>query len=398
MDRNLPSLNVIGLKFGTDKSSKEHDYLSFYESLFQAIRHDRITILEIGVLYGASLRVWKEYFPNGTVIGADIDPGVKSYNTARILTEVIDQSNIEDLVQLGVKHGPFDIIIEDGSHQWEHQITTFRTLFPFVKNGGLYIVEDLHTNFGRLAAECRGSSSISFVEYLKKLVDLRVADDQIDISNEEDPFLRTYGRNIQFLTFYRRACIVRKKYQPYPGRISAAETQRSESNDVAHTSLTDAHDTDISGRLSIICHIGNIGNRQSASGAIAALRHDANIQGFVVFGEDSLAGEVEYRARLADGSWTGWVGCGHFVGTKGKSQDLTGFSARLRAPGEKTYTLELVGLFRGQPAAVVVAGGGECVSQTNAKPLYGMQLVIRSKSWNRKSQPDRSKRAGRSLE
>jgi hypothetical protein len=69
------------------------------------------------------------------------------------------------------------------------------------------IGEDLHTNFGGLAADYRGRSSISFVEYLKKLVDLRVADDQINLSGEEDPFLRTYGRNLPFVTFYRRACI-----------------------------------------------------------------------------------------------------------------------------------------------------------------------------------------------
>jgi hypothetical protein len=379
MERKLPSLDVLGLKFGTDKASREHNYLSFYESFFQAIRHDRIKILEIGVFYGASLRVWKEYFPNGIVIGADIDPGVRSYSTPRILTEVIDQSNIEDLVQLGVKYGPFDIVIEDGSHLWEHQITTFKTLFPFVQHGGLYIVEDLHTNFGSLADQFRGSSSISFVEYLRKLADLRVADNQIDISKEEDPFLRTYGRKIQSLTFYRRACILRKDYPPTRGRTSG-EAPSSGSPDIADTPLAGSQHGGIAGIVSVVCHVGNIGNRQSSSGSIKVLRQDANIQGFVIFGEDSLMGEVEYRACLADGSWTGWVGCGHFVGTRGKSQDLTGFSARLRGQSAKTYDLELVGLFRGESSAVVVGGGGECASQTNTNPLYGMQVIIRSKS------------------
>jgi hypothetical protein len=379
MDQELPSLDVLGLKFGTDKASKEHNYLSFYEFFFQAIRHDRIRILEIGVLYGASLKVWKEYFPNGIVIGVDIDPGVISYSTPRILIEVIDQSNIEDLIQLGVKHGPFDIVIEDGSHLWEHQITTFRTLFPFVKHGGLYIVEDLHTNFGSLADQFRRSSSISFVEYLKKLVDLRVADNQIDISKEEDAFLRTYGRKIQSLTFYRRACILRKEYPPARSATLGA-APASGSPDIVDTPLADPQDAGIPGTVSIVCHIGNIGNRQSSSGSITVLRQNANIQGFVIFGEDSFMGEVEYRACLADGSWTSWVGCGHFVGTRGKSQDLTGFSARLRGQSAKAHDLELIGLFRGQNAAVVVGGGGECVSSTNTNPLYGMQVVVRAKS------------------
>lgn len=379
MNPQLPSLDALGLKFGTDKSSREHDYLSFYESFFETIRHDRTSLLEIGVLFGASLRMWEEYFPNGVVIGADIDPGVKSLSTARICTEVIDQSNIEDLVQLGVKHGPFDIIIEDGSHLWEHQITTFRTLFPFLKNGGHYVVEDLHTNFGSYVPQYRGSASVSMVDYLKKLVDLRVADDQIDIASEEDPFLRTYGRNVQFLAFYRRVCIVRKKYRPDPRRI-VGQTSGSELNDIRDTPLISTPTLNGPGRLSLICHVGEIANRQSSSGAITVLRDHVNIQGFTIFAGDSVNGGLEYRARLADGRWTEWVGCGQFVGTIGRSEDLTGLSARLSEPMDKTYTLEVAGLFRGQAPAVIVGGGCECVPEDPTRKLYGMHIVIRSKS------------------
>jgi hypothetical protein len=377
MNRELPSLDALGLKFGTDKSSREHDYLSFYEVFFEGIRQSRTNVLEIGVLFGASLRMWEEYFPNGVVVGADIDPGVKSLSTPRIFTEVIDQSNIEDLVQLGVRHGPFDIIIEDGSHLWEHQITTFRTLFPFLNNGGHYVVEDLHTNFGSYTTQCQGSASLSMVEYLKKLVDLRVGDDQVDIASEEDPFLRTYGRNVQFLAFYRRACVVKKDYRPNPRRI-LEQIPGSESNDIRDTPLTGVQDVDESGRLSLVCHIGEIANRQSSSGAMTVLRDHVNIQGFIFFADDSLNADLEYRARLTDGRWTEWVGCGQFVGTRGRAEDLTGFSARLSERSEKAYTLELAGLFRGQPAAVIVGGEGECVSEDHAK-LYGMQVVIRPK-------------------
>ena len=377
IDQELLSLDLLGLKSGTDKSSKEHNYLSFYEFFFEKIRHAQIKILEIGVLVGASLKVWEEYFPNGIVIGADIDPGIKSLGTSRILTEIIDQSNIEDLVQLGVNHGPFDVVIEDGSHQWEHQITTFKTLFPFLKNGGIYIVEDLHTNYGNLSDQFRGTSTISCVEYLKKLVDLRVADDQINILNEEDPFLRTYGRNIQSLTFYRRACILRKDYRANPYRILRL-TPGSESHDIADTTLTDMYHSDVLG-ISIVCHVGEIGNRKSSSGAIRILRDDANIQGFTIFCEDLLSNELEYRARLMDGSWTEWVTCGQFVGTMGKSQDLTGFSARLTGLSNEIYNVDLFGLFRGLEDPVVVAAGDECICPADGNALYGMQIIIRSK-------------------
>jgi hypothetical protein len=376
MNVQLPALDALGRKYGTDKSSQEHDYLSFYEFFFERIRHERTKILEIGVLFGASLRLWEEYFPNGVVIGADIDPTVKFHSTPRILTEVIDQSNLEDLVQLGVKHGPFNIIIEDGSHLWEHQITTLKTLFPFLKDGGYYIVEDLHTNYGNMAAQYRGYSKISFVEYAKKLLDLRVGDDQIPIAEEEDQFLRTYARNIEFLTFYKKACVLRKNYRPKP-RTILSEVAGSESNDIADSPLTNPQETDVAGQLSVACHIGKIGNRQSSTGALTVLTDGLNIQGFALFALEPLSGELEYQARLADGTWTEWVGCEHFVGTIGMGQDLTGFSARISS--QNTRALEVIGFFRGETSPVVVEGGGQCVSQGGPGPLYGMQLVIRSK-------------------
>lgn len=376
MDHILSSLDALGLRFGTDKSSAEHDYLSFYETFFDRMRHEPVKLLEIGVLFGSSLNMWQEYFPQGIVIGGDIHPGVKSQVAPRIFTEVVDQSNIEDLVHLGVKHGPFDVIIEDGSHRWEDQITTLRTLFPFLKNGGFYIVEDLHTNFGNLALQFGRTSSISCVEYLKKLVDLRVADDQIDILDQEDPFLRTYGRNVQSITFYRRACLLQKKYSSGRRGIDAPGL---ESNDIEDGSLANAPLTPTPGMLSIVCHIGEIGDRQSTSGAIRVLRDDVSIQGFVIYCDNSIGADLEYRARLANGVWTDWVGCGHFAGTMGKSQDLSGFSARLSGPSEKTYDIDLAGLFREQANTVLITGGGDCVSKAGANPLYGMQLILQHK-------------------
>jgi len=103
--------------------------------------------------------------------------------------ELVDQSNVEKLTRLAFKRGPFDIIIEDGSHMWGHQITSLRTLFPFLKDGGLYIAEDLQTNYGSMQDTYKGVSSLSCMEHLKSWVDLRVADDQLPINDVEDAFL-----------------------------------------------------------------------------------------------------------------------------------------------------------------------------------------------------------------
>jgi hypothetical protein len=72
-------LNEIGLKNNTDKSSTIHDYLKKYEKYFPFKRDDKITLLEIGVLNGSSVKSWKEYFVNANIIGVDINPDCKKY-------------------------------------------------------------------------------------------------------------------------------------------------------------------------------------------------------------------------------------------------------------------------------------------------------------------------------
>jgi hypothetical protein len=204
------SLDELGLRFGTDKSSSLHNYLTFYERYFAPIRHKNLRFLEIGVFRGASLAVWESYFPNAHLVGADIDSAALGLARPRVSIEIVDQSNLECLVGLGMKHGPFDIVIEDGSHFWEHQITSLKTIFPFVRKGGIYIVEDLQTNFGAGVESHRGVASISCVDYLKKLVDLRLADNEHATQIEEDPFLRTYGRGLTSINFYKGLCLIEK--------------------------------------------------------------------------------------------------------------------------------------------------------------------------------------------
>ncbi len=206
-------LDAIVLKLGTDKSSFSHDYLNVYERFFCHRRNEPLKILEVGVFNGASLKVWEEYFPNGKIVGADIEENTRRFAGGRVEIEIIDQSNLEDLVRLGVRHGPFDIIIDDGSHIWDHQITTLRTLFPFLKDGGCYVVEDLETNYGPYVTNYRGRATFSCVEYLKRLVDYRVADNYLDITAEEDAFLRTYGRSVSTITFTKHLCLLEKKVQ-----------------------------------------------------------------------------------------------------------------------------------------------------------------------------------------
>jgi hypothetical protein len=355
------TLDELGLKYRTDKSSGGHNYLALYERYFAPIRGEKVKILEIGVLNGASLAVWEEYFPNGTVIGADINNAVRRFARPRVEIAIIDQSDIEQLVQLGLKHGPFDVIIEDGSHFWDHQITSLKTLFPFVKNGGIYIVEDLQTNYGRMEATYRGVASISCAEYLKKLVDLRVAGEQIDIAAEEDAFLRSYGRSINTITFCRHACIIEKSV---PDMVEAS----------AGDPLVAVDQDDSVIPVFIFAHIGNQGDRTNPIGWMRSLNPADHIQAFSIETLADTGCEIQYRACLADGSWTGWKTRGELAGTRGESAGLTGFSAR---PGNRGFALEVVGEFADAAEPVTVQGGEDCLPPQGAGALTGMQIVLR---------------------
>lgn len=121
------------------------DYLPIYDELWTPIRNDLITMLEIGIGKKGSLRIWKEYFPQGTIIGSDIDSN-KIYQEDRITTLVADQSDPDSMKPV-IELGPFDIIIDDGGHQMSQQIRSLVIMWPHVKPGGYYVVEDTCTSY-----------------------------------------------------------------------------------------------------------------------------------------------------------------------------------------------------------------------------------------------------------
>lgn len=366
MDMTPENLDEIGIRFGTDKSSTGHDYLNFYERFFAPIRNKSLKILEIGVFEGASLSVWEQYFPNATIVGADINISTVRFAKSRVQIEIADQSNLEDLVSLGTKYGPFDIVIDDGSHVWDHQITSLRTLFPFVRNGGIYIIEDLQTNYGEMQDDYRGVSSISCMEYLKHLVDLRVSDHMTNISEEEDAFLRTYGRAVRSVVFYKMACLIEKELPDLGTRF-------------LRTPYIEADDADPS-PVVLVGHVGGIGDHASATGYIRPRDAGSNMQGFFIKMKNPADCDLQYRARLADGNWTAWVGEGEFVGTRGRREDLTGFSVRITGKDAQAFQLEAVGEFPGEPSPVVVREGEDCVPRYGQGPLAGMQISLRRKA------------------
>jgi len=129
-------------RHGTDKF--QHGYMPFYNTMLsEAIS----TILEIGCYKGASLRMWKELYPSAQIHTIDLFGSSENISKNEIEKEGFiaykgDQSDIKFLSSIKTQ---FDLIIDDGSHNADHQQITFKHLFRNNLNkGGMYVVEDLH--------------------------------------------------------------------------------------------------------------------------------------------------------------------------------------------------------------------------------------------------------------
>jgi hypothetical protein len=145
------SLTVLAMKHGTDKWT--HGYIPKYEKYFSPLRLKKMNILEIGVggyenpeAGGESLRMWKEYFPKSMIYAIDVYDK-SPHREERIRVFQGSQNDYEFLKTVVQKAGSLDIVIDDGSHVNDHVIFSFQTLFPFLANNGIYVIEDLHTSY-----------------------------------------------------------------------------------------------------------------------------------------------------------------------------------------------------------------------------------------------------------
>jgi hypothetical protein len=134
----------------TDKGVPGHGYTETYERYFRIWRDEPIRIFEIGIEAGGSLRTWEAYFPRASIYGVDIRESSR-FESARVKTCVADQSRRDQLQKCLDKFGgQFDIIIDDGGHSMEQQQASFGFLFPHVRPGGFYTIEDIQTSLRSL--------------------------------------------------------------------------------------------------------------------------------------------------------------------------------------------------------------------------------------------------------
>ena len=149
-------------------SLKLTTYFNVYDQLLSQYRDKSIIFLEIGVLDGGSLFMWRDFFgPQARIIGVDLNPEAKKWEKEGFEIFIGDQSSTEFWKKTLNSIGKLDIVLDDGGHTYEQQIMTTESVIPFINDGGVIIVEDCHTSYMKKF----GFRKLSFINYAKKLID-----------------------------------------------------------------------------------------------------------------------------------------------------------------------------------------------------------------------------------
>lgn len=201
------NLDEIGLKYGTDKASNGHDYLKVYKDLIPSRGDHPVSLLEIGWFDGASMKMWAEYLHHdSTIVGVDIedkDP-IRGVHFRRA-----DAAHTEVVSTVG-EFGPFDFIIDDGSHLPPDVISSFILLWPRVRPGGYYIVEDLHVSYhrgwlGNPDPDARGARGETSMQFLRRLAD------DVHFGHAGAGPAKRRVSDVASIAFYPGLAVIRKK-------------------------------------------------------------------------------------------------------------------------------------------------------------------------------------------
>ena len=164
------SLKLIDLFYSsTNRSIKWKKYFPIYEKLFERYRNKGITFVEIGVLDGGSLEIWKKYFgKNSRIIGIDNNPGCKKLENQDYEIFIGSQSDPKFWYNFYKEVGNIDIILDDGGHTNDQQIITLVESINHIKDGGLHVVEDVHSSYQK---HYGNPYKYSFINFSKKTID-----------------------------------------------------------------------------------------------------------------------------------------------------------------------------------------------------------------------------------
>ena len=208
------NLNKLAQIFNTDKFGK-HYYTPIYMQVFKDLHKRKLKILEIGVggydnpkEGGASLKMWKEYFYKSQIFAIDIHDKSK-LEEHRIKIFQGSQFDANFLNKVIEKTGICDIIIDDGSHINEHVVFSFKHLFPKLKNGGIYVIEDTQTAYwDEMGGDSKNiNNPKTSMNFFKSIIDA-VNNEEFAASIFEE---KEYLDSIKAMHFYHNLIFIFKK-------------------------------------------------------------------------------------------------------------------------------------------------------------------------------------------
>lgn len=242
-----PTLDEIGVELGSDKSSHGSEfwmwsmnYLDTYDELFTPLRRKPITFLELGWgeydpewgnsshprTGGRSAQLWRRYFSKAAAIHVvDIEHKVNTVQGVSLYEG--SQDDPEFLARVHEQAGDFDIIIDDASHVSRLTIASFEILWPYLKPGGFYIVEDLHTSYHNWFSPFSGDANPdprqprsdggpTAMQYLKNLADevnyrgIRSHGPEHEYEWDCYPKRFWQGYSIEWIRFQYQMCAIKK--------------------------------------------------------------------------------------------------------------------------------------------------------------------------------------------
>lgn len=206
------SLSELADAHGSDKGTLKHNYCIKYEIIisslcqtFQKQKNDlKIDLLEVGIACGASLRTWSNYLPSSIITGLDIREDCRKLcsDLDNVNIKISDATNPEQ-VNLALGDNKYDLVIDDGSHISEHISKTFELLWPRVRPGGFYAIEDLACTYNQ-----------EYTNHIRKTFSSEVDNRRSTILRLLDTLLRACDQkkyHISSLTYDPQLLVVQKE-------------------------------------------------------------------------------------------------------------------------------------------------------------------------------------------
>tara|TARA_B110000438_G_scaffold302053_1_gene358596 strand:- start:14 stop:895 length:882 start_codon:yes stop_codon:yes gene_type:complete len=212
-------------------SLKIDSYFQVYEEIFKSYVGKKITFVEIGVLGGGSLFMWREYFgKDARIIGIDLNPEAKKWEKHGFEIFIGSQSDEKFWDNFYTKVGKIDILLDDGGHFNKQQIISFSKSLPNTNDGGIIVVEDCHSSYMKMFGNPSKFSFINFSKYIIDKINYRCSETDSNKTNikEKRIFSVSFYESIVVFNINSKKCFDSEIVNNFGNPYSTIDFSRTE--------------------------------------------------------------------------------------------------------------------------------------------------------------------------